>query len=154
MPIFKVRNLPPAVMTLIGTCLLLAGCGKPPPDPVQLRADEKTLIQSTVAEPARASRLLDLIEQRERLSDETRAMQEKFRREMYLLNADYEARREVAVEIIDVYNRERADKELRFIDLITAMKQTTTAEEWRIIADFQLKHVGPRQLLLQPAGNR
>ena len=137
---------------MLGICLLLAGCNKPPPDPAQLRASEKTLIQATVADPARAARLLELIDQRERLADETLAMQQEFRREMHLLNADYAARREVVVEIIDVYNGERAARQLRFIELITAMKRATTAAEWRIIADFQLRNTDPRQLLRRTAG--
>ncbi len=127
-----------------------AGCVKQAPDPAQLRADEVTLVQSTVTDPARAERLLALLGERDRLVDETAALMRQYRREMGALNADYDASRDVVVEIIDYYNRERARKQLRFIDLVTQMKRATTAVEWSIIADFELEYFNPRQLIYRP----
>lgn len=126
------------------------GCAKKPPDQAQLRADEITLVQATVAEPARAERLLALLDERDRLIEETVTMLREYKREIKALNADFDAQRDVVVEIIDYYNRERALKQLRFIDLIAQMKSATTAEEWALIADFQLQNLNPRQLVYQP----
>ncbi len=137
MQIIKPAFLQTASVLLLGACLLFAGCGKPPPDPTQRRADEITLIRQVLTDPERADRLLGLIEQRDLQAEETRAMRAKFRREMRLLNADFDARREVLVEIIDVFNRERAAELLRYIELVTAMKATSTATEWQAIANFQ-----------------
>lgn len=137
-----------------GALLLLiaaiAGCALPPADPAQLRDEETALVLSTVADSARAQRLLDLIDQRDRLVEETRAMLEQYRREMKAVNADYDASREIVVEMIDYYNRDRAKKQLAFIDLITKMKRATTAGEWAVIADYQLENLNPRELLYRP----
>ena len=137
---------------LIGASLLVAGCSKTLPDPARLQADEKTLVRATVADPPRAEGLILLLGERDRRIEETRALLDKFRREMRLANADYDARREVVIEIIDVFNRERADKQLRFIHLIGEMKAVTTAKEWEVIADFQLEYFGPQAMLDRPAG--
>jgi hypothetical protein len=134
---------------LVLLAIITAGCSKQAPDPAQLRADETTLIQATVADPARAERLLTLLDERDRLVEETVAMLRQYRREMKTLNADYDASRDVVIEIIDYYNRERAQKQLRFIDLVTQMKRATTAEEWAVIAEFELEYFNPRQLIYQ-----
>jgi hypothetical protein len=126
---------------------LVHGCTKEGPDPAQLRADETTLIQQTVADPARAERLLSLLEDRDRLIGETTVMLRQYRREMKSVNADYGVSREIIVEMIDYYNRDRAQKQLRFIELISDMKAVTTAAEWKLIAKFQLGNFNPRQLV-------
>ena len=123
------------------------GCSRPAPDPVQMRASETALIQATVADPARAELLLELLEERDRIIDETVAMMKQYRRELRSLNADYDSSREIMIEMIDYYNRERAQKLLRFIELIAKMKAATNAEEWRVIAEFQLDYFNPRQLI-------
>ena len=122
-------------------------CTKAPPDPAQLRADETALVQATVSDPARAERLLGLLDERDLLIEETVAMLRQYRREMKAVNADYDASREIIVEMVDYYNRDRAQKQLRFIDLIAQMKAATTAAEWQIIAEFQLDNFNPRQLV-------
>ncbi len=135
-------------------CLLLAfsigvavGCAKQAPDPAQLRADETTLVQATVTDPARAERLFGLLDERDRLIEETIEMLRQYRRELRAINADYDASREIIIEMVDQYNRDRAQKQLRFIDLITKMKATTTADEWKVIAEFQLDNFKARQLV-------
>lgn len=137
------------IATLV--CGMLA-CAKETPDQAQLRADEITLVQATLTEPARAERLLALLAERDDLIDETVALLHQYRLEMKAINADYDASRDVVIEIIDYYNRERAKKQLRFIDLITRMKRETTATEWAVIADFQLKNFNPRKLIYRPLG--
>jgi len=135
-------------------CLLFAffigvavGCAKQTPGPAQLRADETTLVQSTMTDPARAERLLALLDERDRLIEETIEMLQQYRRELRAINADYDARREIIIEMVDQYNLDRAQKQLRFIDLITKMKATTTADEWKVIAEFQLDNFKARQLV-------
>ncbi len=137
-----------AVLTLAATA---SGCARVSPDPAELRTAEVDLVESTITDPARAERMLQLIGQRDQLVAETRVMLEQYRREMAALNADYGARREVVVEIIDVYNRERADIQLRFIDLINEMKRATTSAEWKVIAGFQLEYFDPRRMVYRQA---
>ena len=127
--------------------IAVLGCSKPAPDPAQQRASETALIQATVADPARAERLLALLEERDRLIEETAAMMKQYRRELKSVNADYDSSREIMIEMIDYYNRERAQKLLRFIELIAKMKAATSAEEWKPIAEFQLDYFNPRQMI-------
>jgi hypothetical protein len=134
-----------ALLLLLAT--LASGCSKPNLDPAKLRADETALVQATVADPARAEKLLALLDERDRLIDETTGMLRQYRREMQALNADYDASREIIIEMIDYYNRDRAEKQLRFIELIKQMKATTSAAEWEVIAEFQLDNFNPRQLI-------
>lgn len=130
--------------------VLALGCSKEPPSQAQQSVNEVTLVQATITDPQRAERLLALLDERDRLIEENAAMLRQYKREMKALNADFDAQRDVVVEIIDYYNRERALKQLRFIDLIEQMKRATTAEEWAVIADFQLQGFKARQLLYQP----
>ncbi len=130
---------------------LVLGCTKEGPDPAQLRANETALIRATVADPARTERLLGLLEERDRLLEETTEMLRQYRLELKAINADYDASREIIVEMIDYYNRDRALKQLRFIELISDMKATTTAVEWKVIAKFQLGNFNPRQLVFDRA---
>ncbi len=131
--------------------LLLAwvspGCVKQAPDAEQFRADETRLVKATVADAARAERLLALFEERDRLIEETGALLRQYRREFKAINAEYDTGREVHIEMVDYYNRGRAQKQLRFIELITQMKAATSATEWRVIAEFQLDNFDPRRQL-------
>ncbi len=145
-----VKRLARALQALLPVFALLAGCAQPPLDPAQRRADETALVRATVADPARAETLLGLIDERERLIGETREMLRQYRREMRAINADYGAGRDVVVDMIDDYNRDRALKQLAFIDLVTKMKAATSAAEWAVIADFQLRNANPRKLLYRP----
>lgn len=132
---------------LLLMAILTLGCVKQSPDPAQLLADESALIQATVTDPARAERLLALLEQRDRLIEESTALLRQYQREMKAVNADYDASREIIIEMIDSYNHARAQKLLRFIELITQMKAATSAAEWKVIAEFQLEYFIPRQLI-------
>ena len=123
------------------------GCAKQSPDLAQLRADEIDLVQSTVVDPVRATRFLELLEQRDQLIAETTVMMQQYRRELKSINADYYANRKIIVEMIDYFNRDRGQIQIRFIKLIAEMKSTTTAAEWKIIAEYQLGNFKPRQLL-------
>ena len=146
----------PGIPRLVLVSLMAAavfGCAQPPVDPAQLRADETALVQATLSDPERQARLLELIDERDLLITQTRAMFDQYRREMRAINADYDASREVIVEMIDYYNRERAKKQLAFISLIEKMKRATTADEWAVIAQFQLKNFDPRRLVYQRLGN-
>lgn len=142
------RIVPVRKTTLIAlVTFAVLGCSRPAPDPVQMRASETALIQATVTDPARIESLLALLQERDRLIEETRAMTKQYRRELKSLNADYDSSREIMIEMIDYYNRERAQKLLRFIELIAKMKAKTSAEEWQAIAEFQLEYFNPRQLI-------
>ena len=134
-------------------CLLLVllgqilGCAREAPGLAQLRADETALVRATVTDPTRVARFLELLEERDQLIEETAVMMQQYRRELKSINANYDANRDVIVEMIDYYNRDRGQKQLHFIKLIANMKTTTTAAEWKVIAEFHRKRFNPRQLL-------
>ena len=140
--------MPVRKTTLIAlVTVAVLGCSRPAPDPVQMRASETALIQATVTDPSRVERLLALLQERDRLVEETRTMMKQYRRELQSLNADYDSSREIMVEMIDYYNRGRAQKLRHFIELTSEMKATTSAAEWQVIAEFQLEYFSPRQMI-------
>lgn len=139
---------------LLLTSVVVMGCAVQSVDPVQRQADETSLVQTTVTDPARSERLLALFDQRNRLIDESRNLLSRYRRETRAINADYDASRDVIVEMIDYYNRDRAQLLLRFIDLVTEMKRVTNADEWTAIAGYQQQIFNVRRLVYQsPAAN-
>ena len=139
---------------LLLTSVVVTGCAMQSVDPVQRQAEETSLVQATVTDPARSERLLALFDQRNRLIDESRDLLSQYRREMRAINADYDASRDVIVEMIDYYNRDRAQLLLRFIDLLTKMKRVTSADEWTTIAGYQQQVFDARGLVYQsPAAN-
>lgn len=123
------------------------GCAREVLDPAQLRADETALIKTTVTDPARAARFLDLLLQRDRLIEKSSGLSQQYRQDLKTLNANYDASREEIVRIIGIYNRERVQNQLRFIELLADMKAATTAAEWKVIAEFQLGNFNHRQLV-------
>jgi len=140
---------------LLFACLLLSGCVKrtEAPDPAALRAQiaearqqETDLVRSTVADPARAEQLLQLLEERDRLMAGYARRIGEHRSEITALNADYDATRADFDALLTDFNRQRAEAQSEIILLIDAMKQTTTADEWKVISKFQLRRLHPRQL--------
>jgi hypothetical protein len=132
------------LLVLLG---LIIGCAKKAPSLAQLRIDETTLVRATVLDPARAARFLDLLEERDQLIDETNVMMQQYRQKLKSVNANYDANSETIVEMIDDYNRDRSQNQLRFIKLIANMKATTMAAEWQVIAEYHLDNFNVRQLV-------
>ncbi len=123
------------------------GCAKEVLDPAQLRADETTLIKTTVTDPARAARFLDLLDRRDQLIEKSTSLLQQYRQDLKTHNANYDVSREVIIGIVGIYNRERVQNQLRFIELLAGMKAATTAAEWKVIAEFQLDNFNHRQLV-------
>ena len=99
------------LLILLGIFILgVTGCAKEVPSPEQLRVDETTLVRAIVVDPERAERFLKLLVQRDQLIEETSVMMQQYRRELKSINANYDADREVIVEMIDYFNRDRGQK--------------------------------------------
>jgi len=118
---------------------------------LNVRADEIALVQTTMADSARAERLIGLLQERDRLMDESTAMLRRYRRELLALNADYDSSSESISERVAVFDRERMQMQDRLIELIVQMKATTTVEEWEVIAEFQLSNFKSRQQIYNRA---
>lgn len=69
-----------------------------------------------------------------------------YRRQMSILNADYNARREDFEALMARFNSQREAAQNKFIALTGLMKSETTPAEWTVISRFQLKRLHPRTL--------
>lgn len=127
-------------------------------DPVKVQAEidayreqELLLVRETVADRERSERLIGLLGERDRrVADYAREISQ-FRGEMAKLNADYDARREDFDELLAGFNSRRLEVQKEWIDLISAMKATTTSAEWKVISRFQTKRLDPRHLTYSQA---
>jgi len=141
--------------------LLPSACAKraEAPDPAAIRAQladsrqqEADLVRATVADPVRAEKLLKLLDERDRLLDGFARRIAEHRSKITALNSDYDATRADFDALLADFNRQRAEAQRETIELVGAMKQTTTADEWRKISKFQLQRLHPRQLSYGAAG--
>jgi hypothetical protein len=134
--------------------LVLAACAsrKEAPDPVavqeqiaEYRAQEIELVRSTVVDDDRAARLIALLGERDRLISDHVEEITTHRKEVAALNADYDAERESFDALLIKYNEQRESAQREIVALIAAMKNETTADEWKILSKYQLKRLDPRQ---------
>jgi hypothetical protein len=142
--------------------LLLPACAsnKEAPDPVKMqeeiaeyRSQERELVRSTVLDEGRAERLIDLLADRDRLIADNGEMIDTHRKKLTALNADYNASRESLDAQVNSFNDQRATAQQEFISVVKAMKQETTAEEWKTISKYQIKRLEPRKLTYnRPSG--
>lgn len=147
-------------VVLIGL-VLVASCAIPTraPDPgkvrnqiAEARIEEIELVRATVADPGRAERFIELLRDRDRLVEEHVRFLVAHRQKMAALSADYDARREDFEALLAEFNRRRASAQRETLDLHAAMKQATTADEWKTISRYQLKRLDPRKLVYGTAG--
>ena len=141
--------------------MLLPACAgrKGPPDPAKVqqkmtatRDGEKELIRSTIASAERADRLIALLDDRDRLVAEHAETVRGYREQMMAVNADYDANRSDFDRAVTAYNGDRTKWQREFVDLISAMKEEATADEWKAIAKFQLGKLNPREMAYKEAG--
>lgn len=142
--------------------LSIAACTgqKTAPDPAQIeeeiaaaKVEELELVRSTIADPERKARLIGLLAERDRVMTAAAERVAAHKEQVARLDADYDAERADFEAVLADYNRSRADLQKELVDLIVAMKQTTTAEEWKSISAFQLKRLNLQQLAYGgPAG--
>jgi len=134
--------------------LVLAACAsrKEAPDPTVVQeqiaeylAQEIDLVRSTVLDDDRAERLISLLGERDRLISDHVTEVIAHRKEMAALNANYNAERESFDALLNNYNKQRESAQREIVALIAAMKNETTAEEWKILSKYQLKRLNPRQ---------
>ena len=143
-----------ATACLAAVALLSCAGLRQPPDPAKVqmkiaaaREKEIALVRETVSEPARAERFVELLGERDRLVEKHAKHVIEHREKMAVLAADYDAEREEFEALLTEFNRQRALAQKETIDLVVAMKATTTADEWKAISRFQLKRLQPRELI-------
>jgi hypothetical protein len=145
---FPVLGVALALFQLAGCDLLVEA-----PDPAKVQAQvaefreqEVDLVKSTISDPGRANRFLQLLAERDELISAATEVINAYREEMLLLNADYNASRESIEILVDRFNDQRAAAQREFVAVIGAMKAETTPDEWKVISKFQLKRLHPRRL--------
>ena len=138
------------VLVLLASCAAL----RQPPDPAEVQAQiaesreqETELVRATVMDPARAERFVGLLRERDLLVEEHARRLIEYRRKVATLSADYDARREDFEALFADFNRQRESAQKETVDLVVAMKEATTADEWKTISRFQLKRLDPRKLV-------
>ena len=148
-----------AGIAVLAVTLLSCASLRQPPDPARVRAQiaeyreqEKELVRNTVADPLRVEQFMELLDERDRLVAEHAKLVMEHREKIALMTADYDARREDFDVLLAEFNRRRAAAQKDTIDLVAAMKAITTPDEWKIIANFQLKRLHPRQLVFGGGG--
>ena len=104
-------------------------------------------MRSTVVDPDRAERLIVLLAERDRLAAQYAAQITQHREKLAALAVDYDSRREDFEAQLAAFNRQRAAAQQESIELVAAMKATTTPDEWKTISRFQLKRLEPRKLV-------
>ena len=149
-------------VALVAAVLLLPGCAlrKGPPDPAKVQrkmeaqlSSERALIEETVADSEAAARLIELLDDRDRLVAQHAESIRSYRERMRSLNADYNAGREDFDQALAEYNEQRRESQRAFAELIDEMKKEASPEEWKAIAKYQIKKLNPRELVYgQPGG--
>ena len=149
------------VALAVAALMLLPACAgrKGPPDPAKVQEKmtatldgEKELIRSTVASAERADNLVALLDERNRLAAELTETVSAHRERMTALMADYGAERDSFDETILGFNKERSEAQRQIVELVDAMKKETTAEEWKVVAKYEIKQLNPRELAYKQAG--
>ena len=69
------------------------------------------------------------------------------RQKLAVLAEDYDTRREDLEALLADFNRQRKAAQKETIDIVAAMKQATTEDEWKTISRFQLKRLDTRKLV-------
>ena len=149
------------VIAIMATAVLaLAACAsrKEAPDPAAVqeqiadyRAQEIELVRSTVLDADRAERLIALLGERDQLISDHVQEIIAHRKEIAVLDADYNAERESFDVLLKKYNKQRESAQGEIVALIAAMKKETTVDEWKVISKYQLKRLNPRQTGYQQA---
>jgi len=139
----------------VSLLVVVASCGtfRSAPDPARIeeelqkaRLDELALVRSTIEPAQRAEEFIGLLVERDRLLERYAEQISGHREKLAALNADYSAQRADFDALLEEFNRNRAAAQIALIDLTGKMKQATTDDEWREIADFQTARLDLRQL--------
>ena len=143
--VVSVKNKLLFCLACVLVSVLFQGCSKEVRDTAELLAGEKELVLATVTDPARATRLLGLLDEWDRLvalqAQTLRRYQEQFK----VMNADYNAKRDQFDNFVTDFRNESLRRHRQYIALIVAMKKETTAEEWEVIAEYQLENLNQRE---------
>lgn len=132
------------IILLIAATFLFQACSSPVKDTAEISESEKELVRSIIQSPERAENVIELLAQRDELVASQVEMIGRYQKKMKKLNADYATDQQSFEHAIAEFNKERMVRQNLFLELIVAMKKATTAQEWEVIAKYQLDNMKPR----------
>ena len=90
-------------------------------------------VEKTIAEPERAAKLKQLGQQLIDVSSSIQQDVEAFNQKAMALNEDYDATHEQLQQLIDEFSAQRNPKFAEYRDIIFAMRNEVSAEEWQAL---------------------
>ncbi len=133
----------------IGGCSFFKGDADLPGDLAEARAQEKSLVIDTIVDTSRSEVFLQLLSERDLLLDEQIVVTREHIERIETLTKDYHATRADFADLFDGYNTARTANQRRYVEIISAMKNATTREEWKAISKYQLKYLEARAMVYQ-----
>ncbi len=127
----------PTILAVLLACGCSGGGGYDPEAAKESIEEMRGFARRKVKDPARAERLLTLVDAYEKrigmLNDHLQA----FLGELQALNADYDAPRERFEKLADDFTAARRPLQAAVLDTVAEMKAATTPEEWKGLAELE-----------------
>jgi len=130
------------VFVVLGLILLMNGCAHQPVSKEESRQrvlEEMRIYIRKIPDPNRVEQLLVLVDALQQDLAELNRTVRKFRSDMRMLNANYDATRDDFDEILDDYNTTRKGKQREILTSYLKMKELTTPDEWKNLAKSEEK---------------
>ena len=102
--------------------------------------DMEGLIGRTVKDPDKAKQVKTLVGEIVHELKAGREQERAYHRQIYTLNASYEAKPEEFTKILDEANNQRMRTGAKILSLRFKMKELMTAEEWKALSDQMLSY--------------
>jgi hypothetical protein len=144
------RTMQLAVLSLAGL-LVLGGCssyhhhgtmegGKSDAYWQKGQQDMEGLIDRTVKDQAKAEQVKSIVGEIVTELKAGREQERAYHRQLYTLNASYQATPEEFTKILDEANNQRMRTSAKILSLRFKMKESMTADEWKALSDQMLSY--------------
>jgi len=100
------------------------------------------LVDKTVQDPEKAKRVRAIVEEIVGEVKQSYQQNREFHRQLYELNANYEAKPEEFTKILDELNNSRMRSASKILGMRYRMKELLTAQEWKALSDGMMEARG------------
>ncbi len=107
--------------------------------------DMEGLISRTVKDPEKAKQVNAIVGDIVKELKAGREQERNYHRQLYTLNASYQATPEDFMKILDEGNNQRMKSSSKILSLRFKMKELMTADEWKALSDQMLSYSGKYQ---------
>jgi hypothetical protein len=114
--------------------LLMTGCAHKPEAPPQQTVDRKDLVYKEVADPARAEKIVALMEKLEVEMKLQSEINNQGQQTILMLNTGYDTTSEQLQKQMDVIQTSRSQNRQRILDTYFQIKALMTRQEWEAIS--------------------